>query len=403
MKMKNKIILTIFIVIGASIHGIYAQCTAMNPGTIDYSTTATSVTLNWFADFNATDYTIAYGTNGFDPETDIGSMTDQSGNSLTVNSLVSGTTYNFWIRTNCTNGSSSDWVGPLNITPSDTLCENVSSVTNTSLTDTTADFSWIGTQEASSYHVKYGPSGFNVNTEGTLIVSANTNMSILGLTANTAYDVYVRSVCLGGNSNWSSAYPITTTGGGGVGLVKSGSKYYTGSYRPTSNKKYVLSAWVKEVEAGASQPPTYTNAEIGIYLVTIDGTSQTPITVTSTVDVFQPSGNIIEGWQRIQGVFTLPTPIQNLIDEHGIQIQLKNTSQGLVDVYFDDVRVFPFNGNMKSFVYDDATKKLLAELDENNYATYYEYDKEGGLVRVKKETEKGIYTIQETRSSNAKN
>jgi len=73
-----------------------------------------------------------------------------------------------------------------------------------------------------------------------------------------------------------------------------------------------------------------------------------------------------------------------------------------VMAYFDDIRIHPFNGNMKSFVYDPNTQRLMAELDENNYATFYEYDQEGGLIRVKKETEKGVYTIQETRSSSAK-
>ncbi len=57
---------------------------------------------------------------------------------------------------------------------------------------------------------------------------------------------------------------------------------------------------------------------------------------------------------------------------------------------------------MKSFVYDEATQRLMAELDENNYATFYEYDQEGGLIRVKKETERGVYTIQETRSNTIK-
>jgi hypothetical protein len=41
----------------------------------------------------------------------------------------------------------------------------------------------------------------------------------------------------------------------------------------------------------------------------------------------------------------------------------------------------------------------MAELDENNFATFYEYDDEGSLVRVKKETERGIMTIKENRSS----
>jgi hypothetical protein len=41
----------------------------------------------------------------------------------------------------------------------------------------------------------------------------------------------------------------------------------------------------------------------------------------------------------------------------------------------------------------------MAELDERNYATFYEYDEEGKLIRVKKETEKGVMTIQENRDN----
>jgi hypothetical protein len=41
----------------------------------------------------------------------------------------------------------------------------------------------------------------------------------------------------------------------------------------------------------------------------------------------------------------------------------------------------------------------MAELDENNYATMYEYDDDGTLIRLKKETERGIKTITETRSA----
>jgi len=71
-------------------------------------------------------------------------------------------------------------------------------------------------------------------------------------------------------------------------------------------------------------------------------------------------------------------------------------------VYFDDFRIIPVDGNMKSFVYDPISYKLTAQLDENNFATYYEYDQEGLLVRVKKETEKGVLTISESRRANSK-
>ena len=109
------------------------------------------------------------------------------------------------------------------------------------------------------------------------------------------------------------------------------------------------------------------------------------------------SGFIIDGWQRVIGKFTAPAEANS-----HIKIELTNNNTNSTAAYFDDIRVFPYNGTLKSFVYDEETQRLMAELDENNYATFYEYDNAGGLVRVKKETEKGVYTIQETRSSTTK-
>jgi len=151
------------------------------------------------------------------------------------------------------------------------------------------------------------------------------------------------------------------------------------SFNPSTNKAYVLSAWVKE-EAN-SPLPKYNGPEINIKFngaLINEGSAK-------------PSGQIIEGWQQIQKVFRITGNVSNL------EIELNNT--GANRVYFDDIRVHPFDGNMKSFVYDPVSQRLMAELDENNYATFYEYDNEGGLIRVKKETERGVQTIQETRSS----
>jgi hypothetical protein len=58
---------------------------------------------------------------------------------------------------------------------------------------------------------------------------------------------------------------------------------------------------------------------------------------------------------------------------------------------------------MKSYIYDPVSLRLSAELDDNNYATFYEYDEEGTLVRTKAETQRGIQTIKETRSAKQKN
>ncbi len=153
----------------------------------------------------------------------------------------------------------------------------------------------------------------------------------------------------------------------------------TDVFAPVPGRKMVLSAWVKE-GAAACRCSTYANNKIAVSFQGAAGTLN-----------FQPAGSIIEGWQRYEAVFTIPPAATSM------NVQLQNT--GSQQVYFDDLRIHPFNANMKSFVYHSGNLRLMAELDENNYAGLYEYDDDGTLIRVKKETERGIKTITETRSA----
>ena len=152
-------------------------------------------------------------------------------------------------------------------------------------------------------------------------------------------------------------------------------------YSPLAGSRIVLSAWVKEEKDCHCE--SYTDNQIQI-VVNGDGDSYTEITA-------RPSGNIIEGWQRYEQVIDLPQ------DALSISFALMATNG--YAVYFDDIRIHPYQSNMKSFVYDPVNFRLMAQLDENNYATFYEYDDDGTLIRVKKETERGILTIKETRSA----
>ncbi len=155
-----------------------------------------------------------------------------------------------------------------------------------------------------------------------------------------------------------------------------------GSFSPNTDKKYMISAWAKQ-DLAAPTITTYTTPKLTVLSTT--GASYSAS--------FLPSGPIIDGWQKIDGEFTLPAAATN------INIKLECTAG---DCFFDDIRVFPFDGSMKSYVYDPVTLRLVAELDERNYATLYEYDEEGKLVRVKKETERGIMTIKESRNNTSK-
>lgn len=153
------------------------------------------------------------------------------------------------------------------------------------------------------------------------------------------------------------------------------------SFAPIPGKKYVISAWVKDKNAPQSTT-SYTDPRINITFVP-----------SGSVGPFTAKGNIIDGWQRIEEEFTVPA----LATDLNISLECLGNN-----CYFDDIRVFPVDGSMKSYVYDPVNLRLVAELDERHYSTMYEYNEEGKLVRVKKETEKGKMTIQENRNNTKK-
>lgn len=156
-----------------------------------------------------------------------------------------------------------------------------------------------------------------------------------------------------------------------------------GSFKPESGKTYVVSAWVKDNSVSLATATTYSNPYIEISFNS-GGTVLSPV---------YASGRIIDGWQRIYYEFTVPGGATE------ISIALK-TSSGTAD--FDDIRVHPVDAGFTSYVYDPVSLKLVAVLDDNNYATFYEYDLEGTLVRTKKETERGVMTITESRENSPK-
>ncbi|WP_290793190.1 PA14 domain-containing protein [Flavihumibacter sp. UBA7668] len=203
--------------------------------------------------------------------------------------------------------------------------------------------------------------------------------------ANNSAAITVPVVASGETS--SPAFTVSTlqhactTTGSVLDKIQADSSALLPSYKPLAGQKMVISAWVKESVPCSNG--TYTNNQISV--VDNGGNSYT----------LQPSGSIIESWQRYEAVVDIHEGATLLT----IQLAALNSST----VYFDDVRMHPYHANMKSFVYDAKDLRLMAELDENNYATFYEYDDEGTLVRLKKETIRGIQTIRETRSALQKN
>lgn len=131
-----------------------------------------------------------------------------------------------------------------------------------------------------------------------------------------------------------------------------------------SGQKYVVSLWRKVT---TDAPPT--NAGMSVNFVQL-----------------QPKTPVINGWALYEATVSVPTASSlNMIVPAGAII--------------DDLRILPASGNMKAYVYDPVNLRLSAILDETHMATFLEYNGEGKLVRVKKETERGVLTLKESRES----
>ncbi|HTN46378.1 MAG TPA: hypothetical protein VL098_08535 [Flavipsychrobacter sp.] len=129
----------------------------------------------------------------------------------------------------------------------------------------------------------------------------------------------------------------------------------------TTNQKYTYEVWVKRSSGSISAPS---------------------VAYSSTTVALTPVSMPIDGWVLYRGTISA---------SHGVQMTFTfPTSQS-----YDDIRVYPVASNVKSYVYHPFKTYLMAILDENNYATLYEYNDRNQLVRLKKETEKGVITITE--------
>lgn len=153
------------------------------------------------------------------------------------------------------------------------------------------------------------------------------------------------------------------------------SNYPMLGFNPTSGGKYILSFWVKDVTPASATP--------GI-TVLVNG---------SNMNLSTKKVPVVEGWKRVEVEFTQSSSSTFTL----------NFNTGGNTMYVDDIRIHPYDAQLKSFAYDAVSLRLMAELDENNFSTFYEYDDEGILIRVKKETERGIMTIKESRTGVRKN
>ncbi|MFH1373985.1 MAG: hypothetical protein ABII79_09340 [bacterium] len=156
------------------------------------------------------------------------------------------------------------------------------------------------------------------------------------------------------------------------------------------DKAYVLTAWMRKADDDVHTYKTdHSDSEHnpGIRIRYLDG-SDHELSVTGPLA--EPSGPIIEGWQRVEAIFVMPD------DAAGIVLQFQ-PGVPKPAAYFDDIRLMPFASNLECYVYDVDNLRLVAKLDRNHFATFFDYAEDGSLYLVRKETVQGIQSVQESR------
>lgn len=167
-------------------------------------------------------------------------------------------------------------------------------------------------------------------------------------------------------------------------------------FYPLLNKKYVISGWVRGSNTFYSADDIKASCKVEILNFKRSN-------ILNPVTIFTPTGPIINGWQRFSGEFTIQNGFVEgeATDAYILRVVLQNNESDGKSIYFDDIRLHPYDANMKNYIYDEQ-HRVVSILDENNYAVFYTYNERGELVTIKRETEKGIVTVEENKKNNAK-
>src|SRR6185436_11899341 len=127
---------------------------------------------------------------------------------FTASSLTPSTSYEWQVQTNCTGGSSS-FTSSVVFTTGSATCTTPTGINTSSITNTTALFSWTAVPGAVNYNFQYRVLG-DPNWTWTGWTTTNSyNASLLA--PGTTYEWQVQTVCSGGGTSPMSGSIIFTT------------------------------------------------------------------------------------------------------------------------------------------------------------------------------------------------
>lgn len=102
----------------------------------------------------------------------------------------------------------------------------------------------------------------------------------------------------------------------------------------------------------------------------------------------------VAGWRLIE--WSVP-PASGALATTGVKtVFVMSNFQG---VFVDDLRLQPASSSSTCYVYDPGTLRLIAQFDDQHFAALFKYTPEGRLSRKDRETEQGVFPIQEQHSN----
>ena len=161
-----------------------------------------STKVSWTAASGATTYEVRFRIAGgvYSSPVNVGAATD-----FTFTGLAASTTYDFQVRSKCATSEKSAWAKK---TSSTVVCGQVTGITATGITASSAIINWADVCGTNNYTVQYRK--FPLKPWISLPTAFTTTKTITGLLASTTYEVRVTTNCGGGASTPTAFISFTT-------------------------------------------------------------------------------------------------------------------------------------------------------------------------------------------------
>ena len=326
-------------------------------------------TLDWSSFTNTrTDFEIVYGPVGFNPDTATPYVVSNV-TSYTLMGLTDNTSYDFYIRSDCGDGTYSTWEHVSFTT--NPLCTEPRNVTISHVTGSSALVSWsaalIG---ASDYTVEYTEADQNSWIPQ---IATDTSLFLSGLTQRTAYEVKVYSNCVAGRVDTIQKSFVTNCLAGGELSIGTGTG--TSSNFPsfsTYMKSYSQQIFLASEMNGAGaitsvafeMTAVVQQRNYKIFLMhTPLRTSATWIPADSAQLCFQGAHNFVVGWNT----FDFTTPFQYNGTDNLVLIVIDENSSWVSSNKFK-VHTVPYN-TCHMWYSDDFNYSINSTPGDNNYNT----------------------------------